>query len=48
MLEDGARIKMYTNKNKQIKILYSVNTRRHARNKCVHLCAYRYQVLYVL
>ena len=48
MLEDGARIKMYTNKNKQIEILYSVNTRQHARNKCVHLCAYRYQVLYVL
>ena len=48
MLEDGARIKMYTDIHKQIEILYSANTRQHARNKCVHLCAYRYQVLYVL
>ena len=35
-------------KPKQIEILYSANTRQHARNKCVHLCAYRYQVLYVI
>ena len=48
MLEDGARIKMYTDIHKQIEILYSVNTRQHVRNKCVHLCACRYQVLYVL
>ena len=48
MLEDGARIKMYTDIHKQIEILCSVNTRQHARNKCVHLGAYRYQVLYVL
>ena len=48
MLEDGARIQMYTDIHKQIEILYSANTRQHARNKCVHLCAYRYQVLYVL
>ena len=48
MLEDGARIKMYTDIHKQIEILYSANTRQHVRNKCVHLCACRYQVLYVL
>ena len=44
--------KEYTYISKQIEILYNAKTvliaKRHIRNKCVRICAYRYQVLYVI
>ena len=46
MLDDGAHIRTYTHIH--IELLYSANARHRVRNKCVHLSAYRCQLLYVL
>ena len=52
ILEQGAHIKSCRRIHRQIEILHSAKTvliaKPHVRNKCVHLCAYRYQVLNVI